>query len=350
MAVYLSLVPLNFVFLNMKKALIFGIAGMDGSHMADFLLDKGYEVHGFVRRSSRGYGALENIKHLVNDDKIYRKRLLLHAGDLDDGSSIDRVVKEIQPDEIYSYAAQADVQESFLMPEYSVMINSVGPLRILEAIKRLSPRSRFYQASTSELFGDVGEHRVQNETTPFNPQSPYAIGKLAAYHLTKKYREAFGLFAVNGLTFNHCSERRTSDYLDRKVTRAVGRIKAGLQKELRLGNLLSYRDWTYAPEMVEAHWKMLQRDVPEDLVLGSGETHQVQEWVDVAFDVAGLKASDYVVSDPHLFRPAEVNILLADCSKAKNSIGWAPKVGFREIIKKMVENDIKLAKHEAYEV
>lgn len=332
----------------MKTALIFGISGMDGSHMADFLLEKGYQVHGFVRRSSRGYDALANIKHLVNDDNIYRKRLLLHAGDLDDAASIDRVVKEIQPDEVYCYAAQADVQESFLMPEYSVMINSVGPLRVLEAIKRLSTHSRFYQASTSELFGDVGENKVQSEKTPFNPQSPYAIGKLGAFHLTKKYREAFGLFAVNGITFNHCSERRTSDYVDRKVTRAVGRIKAGLQKELRLGNLTSYRDWTYAPEMVEAHWNMLQREVAEDLVLGTGITHQVREWVDKAFEVAGLKAENHVVIDPHLFRPAEVNILLADCSKAKAAIGWAPKVSFEGIIERMVTNDIKLAEQEKH--
>lgn len=331
----------------MKRVLIFGISGMDGSHMADFLLPKGIEVHGIVRRSSRGYGALQNIKHLVDDPNIYRKTLFLHAGDLDDASSIERVMKEVQPDYVFSYAAQADVQESFLMPEYSVMINSIGPLRILEAIRRHCPLARFYQASTSELFGDVGTALVQNEETPFNPQSPYAIGKLAAYFITKKYREAYGLFAVNGITFNHCSERRTDDYLDRKVTRAVGRIKAGLQKELRLGNLKSYRDWTYAPEMVEAHWKMLNMDEPCDLALGTGETHQVQEWVDTAFEVAGLKAEDYVIIDPYLFRPAEVDTLRADCTKARQLIGWEPKVSFREIITKMVENDIILGEQEA---
>ncbi len=330
----------------MKKALIFGITGQDGSYMADLLLSKGYQVHGFVRRSSRGYGALLNIKHLVYDEKIYRHTLILHAGDLDDSSSIDRVIKDVQPDEVYSYAAQADVQESFLMPEYSISVNSIGPLRILEAIRRHSPRSHFYQASTSELFGDVGINQVQNETTAFNPQSPYAIGKLAGFYITKKYREAYGLFAVNGITFNHCSERRTDDYLDRKVTRAVGRIKAGLQKELRLGNLKSYRDWSYAPEMVEAHWKMLQMPEPHDLVLGSEETHQVQEWVDYAFECAGLKSADHVVIDPFLFRPAEVDTLRADCTKAKKLIGWNPQVKFKGIIERMVENDINLAKKE----
>lgn len=329
---------------DQKKALIFGITGMDGSHLTDLLLAKGYTVHGFVRRSSRGYGALENIHHLVYDETIYRKRLFLHAGDLDDVISVDRVVKEVRPDECWNYSAQADVQDSFFMPEYSIILNSCGPLRILEAIRQFSPKTRYYQASTSEMFGDVRGETPQNEMTRFNPQSPYAIGKLGGFFVTKKYREMYGLFAVNGIAFNHCSERRTSDYLDRKVTQAIGRIKAGLQKELRLGNLESYRDWTYAPEMVEAHWKMLQGDQPEDLVLGSGETHQVREWVQVAFETQGLNWEDYVVIDPHLFRPAEVDVLLADCTKARKSIGWNPQIKFNEIIKRMVDHDVKEAR------
>lgn len=321
-----------------KKALILGITGQDGSYLAELLLKKGYEVHGLVRRASSGYGNLRNIIHLVNDDKIYRKKLFLHSGDMGDTSSIFRVIGDLMPDEIYNLAAQADVQESFYMPEYSIDINGNGAIRVLEAIKQLCPKARMYQASTSELFGQVTE-TPQNEETRLNPQSPYAIGKLTAYHAVKKYREMYGIYACNGFLFNHESERRGDDYLTRKVTTAVSRILRGEQKELRLGNMDAKRDWGYAPEYVEAEWLMLQQDEPKDFVIGTGETHTVQEWVEESFKHAGLNWRDYVVQDKKLFRPAEVDILLADATKAKEELGWEPKVTFSELVKIMIEHD-----------
>lgn len=323
-----------------NKALITGITGQDGSYLAEQLLEKGYEVHGLVRRSSRGYGALENIKHLVEDESIYRSRLFLHAGDLADATSIYRVINEVRPHEIYNLAAQADVMESFLMPEFSLDINGNGLVRILEAVMLIDHTIRVYQASTSELFGDTGGVVPQNEETPFNPQSPYSIGKNAAFQAAKKYREMYGLFVCNGILFNHESERRGDDYLTRKVTRAVGRIKRGEQKELRLGNLEALRDWGYSPEYVDAAWRMLQQDTPDDFVIGTGETHTVKEWVDEAFQVAGLNADDYVVVDQRLYRPAEVHVLQADASKAKRVLGWEPQVKFHELIKIMVLHDL----------
>lgn len=328
-----------------EKALISGISGQDGSFLAELLLEKGYEVYGLVRRVSAGYGNLRNISHLVNNPEIYRKKLFLRSGDMADTTSIFRVIQEVQPDEIYNLAAQADVQESFFMPEYTIDINGNGVIRILEAVKQINPKIKVYQASTSELFGAVSE-TPQNEQTRFNPQSPYSIGKNVGFQAVKKYREMYGLFACNGILFNHESERRGDDYLTRKVTKAAARIKYGLQTELRLGNLDSKRDWGYSKEYVEAMWKMLQLPVASDYVLGTGETHSVYEWVEETLRLAGV-SMDKVVIDAKLFRPAEVDILQADYSKAKKDLGFEPKVRFKQLIEIMLDNDLRLAKEEA---
>ena len=333
--------------LRNKKALVTGATGQDASFLIPLLLDKGYEVHCLIRRSSAGYENLRNILPLIRDEEVYRKKLFLHAGDLGDGSSIRRIITSVMPDEIYNLGAQADVSESFLMPEYSIDINGNGVVRILEAIRVVNPLIKLYQASTSELFGAV-EETPQNEKTRLNPQSPYALGKYVGYQAIKKYREAYGLFACSGILFNHASERRGDDYLDRKVTRAVGRIKAGLQKELRLGNLASKRDWGYAGEYVQAMWMILQQERPDDYVIGTGETHTVQEWVEEAFTYAGLNWKDHVVIDQRLFRPAEVDILCADANKAKEKLSFVPKVRFKDLIHLMVDNDIKLAEQEKH--
>ena len=323
----------------MKKAFITGIGGQDGSFLTEFLLSKGYEVHGLIRRVSSGYNNLRNLIHLVRDENIYRKKLFLHSGDLGDASSLQRIIKEVQPDEVYNLAAQADVMESFLMPEYSIETNGTAVIRLLEIIKREKPNARFYQASTSELFGKV-EETPQNENTRFNPQSPYAIGKYVGFQAVKKYREMHGLFACNGILFNHASERRGDDYLDRKVTKAAARIKLGLQKELRLGNLEAKRDWGYAKEYAEAMWAMLQKDKPDDYVIGTGETHTVEEWVNEAFNLVDLNWKDYVISDPSLYRPAEVDILRADNAKARQELNFEPKTRFKELIAIMVQHDL----------
>jgi GDPmannose 4,6-dehydratase len=315
-----------------KTALITGITGQDGSYLAELLLEKGYGVHGLIRRVSIGYGNFRNISHLL--DKI-----TLHRGDMGDSSSIHRVVSEVRPDELYNLAAQADVGDSFDMGEYSVDINGIGVYRVLSAVKQHAPQCRVYQASTSELFG-AAEETPQNERTQMNPQSPYSIGKLVGYHAIRKARDA-GLFACNGILFNHESERRGDDYLTRKVTKAVARIKHGLQSELRLGNLESKRDWGYSPEYVEAAWRILQQDIPDDFVVGTGETHTVEEWVREVFALAGLDWKQYVVQDEHFFRPAEVDILLADATKTKKVLGWEPKVTFTKLAKIMYEHDLK---------
>ena len=318
------------------KALIFGITGQDGSYLADMLLGKGYEVHGVVRRSSRGYGALENIAHLVNDESIYRSRLFLHSGDLCDGSSVSRVIDEVKPDELYAMSAQADVQESFFMPEYSIDVNGNGVIRILEAIRRFSPVTKMVQASTSELFGGSDAER-QNEESRMEPKSPYSLGKYVGYRSVKQYREAYGLFACNSIAFNHASPRRTDDYVDAKVTKAVARIKLGQQKTLRLGNLAARRDWSYAPEICEALWLMLQQGKADDYVLGSGVNCTVQEWVDEAFNHVGLSSADHVVIDKRLFRPVEVDVLLADARKAKDVLGWEVKTDWKQLCHLMVD-------------
>ena len=323
----------------MKKAFITGIGGQDGSFLTEFLLSKGYEVHGLIRRVSSGYNNLRNLIHLVRDENIYRKKLFLHSGDLGDASSLQRIIKEVRPDEIYNLAAQADVMESFLMPEYSTETNGTAVIRLLEIIKQEKPNARFYQASTSELFGKV-EETPQNENTRFNPQSPYAIGKYFGFQSVKIYREMYGIFACNGILFNHASERRGDDYLDRKVTKAAARIKLGLQKELRLGNLEAKRDWGYAKEYVEAMWAMLQKNKPDDYVIGTGETHTVEEWVNEAFNLVNLNWKDYVISDPSLYRPAEVDILRADNTKARQELNFEPKTRFKELIAIMVQHDL----------
>lgn len=328
-----------------KKALITGITGQDGSYLAEFLLEKGYEVHGIVRRSSRGYGAFENIRHLVYDPKVYRQQLILHIGDLCDTSSLVRILQEVHPDEVYNLAAQADVGESFYQPEYTHDATGAGVVRLLESVRRHCPSARFYQASTSELFGKTQEE-PQNELTPMNPQSPYAVAKYVGYQTVKNYREGYGMFAVNGISFNHASERRTDDYVDRKVTKAVARIKAGLQQDLRLGFLESYRDWSYAPDIVRGMWLMLQQDEPDDYVLGTGVKTQVQTWVERCFDFVGLGMSQYVITDPSLFRPNEVNTLRADYTKVKTVLGWEPTLSVDGLIERMMQNDLKLAEQE----
>ncbi len=314
-----------------KRALITGITGQDGSFLAEKLLEKDYEVHGLVRRSSFGPGNYRNIKHLL--DKIE-----VHPGDLSDGSSLLRILGEVRPDEVYNLGAQADVAESFYMPEYSIDTNGSGVIRLLEAIKILGISPKFYQASTSELFGNP-DNKIQNEKTLFNPQSPYAFGKQVGYFAVKKARDE-GLFAVNGILFNHESERRGEDYLTRKVTKAVARIKLGKQKKLLLGNLFPYRDWGYAPEYVNAAWLMLQQDSPEDFVIGTGETHTVQEWVERVFELADLNWKDYVEIDEKYKRSAEVVHLCADPARALKKLGWQPKVKFNELTKIMYEHDI----------
>ena len=324
----------------MKKiALITGITGQDGSYLAELLLSKGYEVHGLVRRSSYGYGNLRNIIHLVQDDKIYRKSLHLHAGDLADASSINRIIGDVRPQEIYNLAAQADVQESFFMSEYSIDVNGTGVIRILEAVKNIDPTIKIYQASTSELFGNIGVI-PQNENIHFDPQSLYAMGKFVGFQAMKKYREMYGMFCCNGILFNHESERRGDDYLTRKVTKAVARIKLGLQKELRLGNLDAKRDWGYSPDFVEAMWLMMQQEKPDDYVIATGETHTVEEWVKTSFELAGLDWKEHVVIDKKFFRPAEVHVLQGDYSKATNELGWKPKVKFKELVGKMLAHDL----------
>lgn len=330
----------------MKRALISGITGQDGSYLAEFLLEKGYEVHGIVRRSSRGYGAYENIRHLINDPTIHRHKLIMHVGDICDMSSLVRIFQEVRPDEIYNLAAQADVGESFYQPEYTHDATGLGVVRMLEAFRRFAPSAKFYQASTSELFGKT-DISPQDELTPFNPQSPYAVAKFVGFQSVKNAREGYKLFACNGILFNHASERRTDDYLDRKVTKAVARIKCGLQESVRLGNLESKRDWGYAKEYVTWMWKMLQMDKPDDYILGTGETHTVREFVETAFAHVGLDPYKYIVTDPALFRPNEVDILHADFSKAKEVLGFEPKVKFQELIQIMVDHDLKQAELEA---
>jgi len=322
----------------MKKALITGIGGQDGSFLAELLLEKGYEVHGLVRRVSSGYDNLRNIKHLVNDEDIYRKRLFLHAGDMADSSSIFRIMAEVMPDEVYNLAAQADVAESNYMAEFTMDVNGTGVYRILEAVRQLMPETRVYQASTSELFGRVAE-TPQNEDTPFNPQSPYSIGKLAGYEFMRHYRDAYKIFASNGILFNHESERRGDDYVTRKITKAVARIKLGKQKHLRLGNLAAYRDWGYSKEYVEAMWKMLQVDKPDDFVIATGETHTVEEWLTACLEIAGV-SRDCVIIDKKLFRPADVDILQGDASKAKEVLGFEPKIKYKELIDIMLQHDL----------
>jgi len=327
----------------MKRALITGITGQDGSYLAELLLEKGYEVHGVVRRSSTFN--TERIDHLYRDPHEPGTRLFLHYGDLNDGSSLQSIVSAVRPDEVYNLGAQSHVRVSFDIPEYTGEVTGLGTLRLLEAIRKSGLQCRFYEAGSSEMFGKVAEV-PQRETTPFHPRSPYGAAKAYAFYLTQNYREAYGMFAANGILFNHESERRGETFVSRKITRAVGRIKLGMQKELYLGNLDAKRDWGHACEYVEAIWRMLQQDQPDDFVIGTGETHTVREFLDLAFGHAGLDWNDHVKVDPRYFRPAEVDILLADPSKAERVLGWKAKIAFPELVKRMVDSDLSLAARE----
>lgn len=322
---------------SMKKALITGITGQDGSYLAELLLKKGYEVYGIIRRSSSFN--TERLDHLYRDPHERDVRLKLIYGDLNDSSSLNKVLRDTQPDEIYNLGAQSHVRVSFDIPEYTGEITGLGTIRLLEAIRETGIQTKFYQASSSEMYGKVMEV-PQNEETPFYPRSPYACAKVYAYWITKNYRESYGMYACNGVLFNHESERRGPTFVTRKITRAVARIKAGLQKKVYLGNLDAQRDWGYAPDYVEAMWLMMQQEEPDDFVIATGETHSVREFLEEAFRLVGLDPWKYVEIDPKYFRPAEVDLLIGDASKAKEKLGWQPKVTFRELVKIMVDADI----------
>ena len=321
-----------------KKALITGITGQDGSYLAELLLSKGYEVHGIIRRASTfNTGRLEDI---YQDPHESGKRLSLHYGDLSDGSAMARLLGKIQPDEIYNLAAQSHVRVSFDCPEYTADITGTGTVRLLEAIREAGLKPRFYQASSSEMFGKVMEV-PQKETTPFYPRSPYGCAKVYSHWITINYRESYGLHASNGILFNHESPRRGETFVTRKITRAVAHIKQGLQKKLYLGNLDAQRDWGYAKEYVEAMWLMLQQPEAEDYVIATNETHSIREFLEQAFTHAGLNWQDYVEFDERYCRPTEVDLLIGDYSKAKRKLGWEPRTKFVDLVKLMVEADVK---------
>jgi GDPmannose 4,6-dehydratase len=323
----------------MKRALITGITGQDGSYLAELLLAKGYEVHGVIRRASTFN--TERVEHLYQDPHVRGVHLFLHYGDLSDSVNLVKLLNELKPDEIYHLGAQSHVRVSFDIPEYTADITAVGTIRILEAIREAGVRTRFYQASSSEMFGKVAEI-PQRETTPFHPRSPYGVAKVFAYWATVNYRESYNLFACNGILFNHESPRRGETFVTRKITRAVAHIKHGLQKKLFLGNLDAKRDWGYAPEYVEAMWRMLQQDQPDDYVIATGETHSVQEFCEEAFGHAGLDWAKYVELDKRYLRPAEVDILIGDPSKAKKALRWEPKTKFTDLVRLMVDADLRM--------
>jgi GDPmannose 4,6-dehydratase len=323
----------------MPKALITGITGQDGSYLAELLLDKGYEVHGVIRRASNFN--TQRIEHIYD-------KLKLHYGDLSDSSQITRLLYDLQPDEIYNLGAQSHVRVSFDIPEYTGDVTGLSTVRLLEAIKEtnLIKKARYYQASSSEMFGKV--HEVpQTETTPFHPRSPYGCAKVFAYWLTVNYRESYGLHASNGILFNHESPRRGETFVTRKITRAATRIKMGLQKDLYLGNLDAKRDWGYAKEYTEVMWLMLQQDNPDDYVCATNETHTIKEFCEECFGLLDLDWKEYVKYDERYERPAEVDLLIGDPAKLKKQIGWEPKIKFKELVKIMTEADLKLAKHES---
>ncbi|EKE03654.1 MAG: hypothetical protein ACD_20C00172G0007 [uncultured bacterium] len=321
-----------------KKALITGITGQDGSYLTELLLEKGYEVHGIIRRSSSFN--TDRIDHLYSDPHIEGTRLFLHYGDLSDSSNVSRLLEKVAPDEIYHLGAQSHVRVSFDTPEYTGDVTGLGTLRLLDAIKDTQINPKFYQASSSELYGKVQEV-PQKETTPFYPRSPYAVAKLYAYWITVNYRESYNMYACNGILFNHESPRRGETFVTRKITMALAKILAGKQDKLFLGNLDSKRDWGYAKDYVEAMWLMLQQDQPDDYVIATGETHSIREFLDEAFGYVGLDWKKYVEIDPRYFRPAEVDLLIGDPSKAKKNLGWEPKVTFKELVKIMVDADLK---------
>ena len=326
-----------------KRALITGITGQDGSYLAELLLGKGYEVHGVIRRSSSFN--TERIDPIYKDRHDKGARLFLHYGDLSDPSSLIKILGETQPEEIYNLAAQSHVRVSFDIPEFTGDVTAIGTVRLLDAMRQVAPKARFYQASSSEMYGLV-QAVPQNETTPFYPRSPYAAAKVYSHWITVNYRESYGLHASSGILFNHESPRRGETFVTRKITRAVARIKAGLQDKVYLGNLEAKRDWGYAPEYVEAMWRMLQQDKPDDYVVATGETHTVQEFLEVAFARAGLDSKKHVAFDKCYLRPAEVDLLIGDASKAKQKLGWEPKVKFKQLAEIMVDADIQLLAEE----
>jgi GDPmannose 4,6-dehydratase len=319
-----------------KKALVTGITGQDGSYLAEFLIQKNYEVHGLIRRASTFNTG--RIDHLYHDPHVNGVKLFLHYGDLSDSTNLIKLLYGLRPDEVYNLAAQSHVQVSFEMPEYTGDITGLGAVRILEAIRETGIPCRFYQASSSEMFGKVREV-PQRETTPFYPRSPYACAKVYAYWTTVNYREAYNIFACNGILFNHESPRRGGTFVTHKVTRAVAYIEAGLQEKLFLGNLDSSRDWGYAPEYVEAMWQILQQEKADDFVIATGETHTVREFVEEAFGYVHLDWKKYVEVDPRYLRPSEVDLLIGDSTKARKTFGWAPKITFRELVRIMVDAD-----------
>ena len=321
----------------MKKALITGITGQDGSYLAELLLEKGYEVHGIIRRSSSFN--TERIDHLYKDPHINDVRMFLYYGDLSDSSNLSRLLEKIQPDEIYNLAAQSHVRVSFDMPEYTADVVGLGTIRILDAIKETQIKTKFYQASTSELYGKVVE-TPQTERTPFYPRSPYACAKLYSYWITVNYRESYNMYACNGILFNHESPRRGETFVTKKITHAIAKILNKEQDKLYLGNLDAKRDWGYAKDYVEAMWLMLQQEKAEDYVIATGETHSVREFLDEAFGLVGLDWKKYVEIDPRYYRPAEVDLLLGDPTKAKEKLGWTPKTTFKELVKIMLEYDL----------
>jgi len=344
----------------MKKALITGITGQDGSYLAEFLLNKGYEVHGIKRRTS--LINTDRIDHLYQDPHEQKKKFILHHGDLTDATCLIRIIQEVQPDEIYNLGAQSHVAVSFEEPEYTANSDALGALRILEAIRilKLEKKTKYYQASTSELYG-AAQEIPQTEKTPFYPRSPYGVAKLYAYWITINYREAYGIYACNGILFNHESPVRGETFVTRKITRALARIKLGLQKSLYLGNLNALRDWGHAKDFVEAQWLMLQQQKPEEFVIATGIQHSVRDFINEASknldmkidwkgknleEVGSFNEKDIIKVDPRYFRPAEVEILLGDASKAKEKLNWVPKISFEQLVKEMVDEDLKLAKKE----
>jgi len=326
-----------------RKALITGITGQDGSYLAELLLGKGYEVHGLIRRSSSFN--TERIDHIYQDPHDPDARLFLHYGDLTDGAGLRQVLTACQPDEVYNLGAQSHVRVSFDQPVYTAQVDAVGTLRLLEAIRDLGLPTRFYQASTSEMYGQVAE-TPQTERTPFHPRSPYGCAKLFAHWQTVNYREAYGMFCCNGILFNHESPRRGETFVTRKITRAATRIREGLQDRIYLGNLDAQRDWGFAGDYVEAMWLMLQQDKPDDYVVATGETHSVREFLAEVFGLLDLDVEERVAVDPRYLRPAEVDLLLGDATKAREKLGWQSKVRFKELAQMMTEHDWEIAKEE----
>jgi GDPmannose 4,6-dehydratase len=318
--------------MSARKAMITGITGQDGSYLAEFLLEKGYEVHGLVRRSS-SFNTWR-IDHV-------RDRLVLHYGDLVDQNSLVRTLDLVEPDEVYNLAAQSHVKVSFDMPDYTADVTGLGVLRLLDAVRELGSKARVYQAGSSEMFGLV-QQTPQTEKTPFHPRSPYGVAKVFGHWMTINYREGYGMHASNGILFNHESPRRGENFVTRKITMSVAAIKKGASKELRLGNLEAKRDWGYARDYVEAMWLMLQQEQPDDYVIATGETHSVREFLEEAFSYAGLEWEQYVTVDPKYFRPAEVDVLLGDPAKARAALGWKPKVSLRELVRLMVDADMEI--------